>query len=175
MVRYFFYFLIFFIFFRERERGLECGLQHTHYMYVYAHFHTKNCYQVSLFTSQAPTARIVNWCFVLLVLLCGPGEMIYAKKRRIFPQLPWTTARCWFKPMSAAVVLYTCVYTTVVTSLVKEVMFLAALVCLFICLSVCGQHYSKSYEWIGMKFYGGVLGSTLTNWLNFGGDLGILR
>ena len=26
-----------------------------------------------------------------------------------------------------------------------------------------------------MKFYGGVLGSTLKNWLNFGGDLGILR
>ena len=26
-------------------------------------------------------------------------------------------------------------------------------------LSVCG-HYSKSYEWIGMKFYGGVLGGT---------------
>ena len=31
---------------------------------------------------------------------------------------------------------------------------------LFICLSVCG-HYSKSYERIGMKFYGGVLGSTM--------------
>ena len=30
---------------------------------------------------------------------------------------------------------------------------LVALVCLF----VCGQHYSKSYERIGMKFYGGVL------------------
>ena len=26
-----------------------------------------------------------------------------------------------------------------------------------------------------MKFYGGVLGSTMTNWLNFGDDLGILR
>ena len=26
-----------------------------------------------------------------------------------------------------------------------------------------------------MKFYGGVLGSTMKNWLNFGGDLGILR
>ena len=54
-------------------------------------------------------------------------------------------------------------------------MFLVALVCLFVCLSVCGQHYSKSYERIGMKFYGGVLGSTMKNGLNFGGDLGILR
>ena len=26
-----------------------------------------------------------------------------------------------------------------------------------------------------MKFYGGVLGSTMKNWLNFGCDLGILR
>ena len=26
-----------------------------------------------------------------------------------------------------------------------------------------------------MKFYGGVLGSTMKNWLNFGGDMGILR
>ena len=34
---------------------------------------------------------------------------------------------------------------------------------LFVCLSVCGQHYSKSYEWIGMKFYGGVLSSTMKN------------
>ena len=32
------------------------------------------------------------------------------------------------------------------TSLAKEVMFLVALVCLF----VCGQHYSKSYERIGL-------------------------
>ena len=42
-------------------------------------------------------------------------------------------------------------------------------------LSVCGQHYSKSYERIGMKFYGGVLGSTTKNQLNVGGDLGVLR
>ena len=33
----------------------------------------------------------------------------------------------------------------------------------------------KAYERIGMKFYGGVLGSIMKNWLNFGGDLGILR
>ena len=48
-------------------------------------------------------------------------------------------------------------------------------VCLSVCLYVCGQHYSKSYERIGMKCYGEVLGSTMKNWLNFGGDLGILR
>ena len=30
-------------------------------------------------------------------------------------------------------------------------------------MSVCGQHYSKSYERIGMKVYGGVLGSTIKN------------
>ena len=53
-------------------------------------------------------------------------------------------------------------------------MFLVALVCLFVCVSVCGQHYSKCYERIGMKFYGDVLGNTIRNWLNFGGDLGIL-
>ena len=51
----------------------------------------------------------------------------------------------------------------------KEVMFLVVLVCLsvclsvclFVCLFVCGQHYSKSYERIGMKFYEEVLGSTV--------------
>ena len=42
-------------------------------------------------------------------------------------------------------------------------MFLVALVCLSVCLLVCGQHFSTSYEWIGMEFYGGVLGSTMTN------------
>ena len=50
-----------------------------------------------------------------------------------------------------------------ITSLAKEVMFLVVLVYLFVCLSVCGQHYPKIYEWIGMKFCGGVLGSTLKN------------
>ena len=49
-------------------------------------------------------------------------------------------------------------------------MFLVALVCLFVC-----EHYSKSYQRIGMKFYGGVLGSARKHWLNFGGDLGTLR
>ena len=51
----------------------------------------------------------------------------------------------------------------VITSLAKEVMFLVALVSLSVCLFVCGQHYSKSYEWIGMKFYGRVLSSTRKN------------
>ena len=54
-----------------------------------------------------------------------------------------------------------------ITSLAKEVMFLVALVslsvCLSVCLFVCGQHYSKSYERIGMKFYGRVLSSTRKN------------
>ena len=60
-----------------------------------------------------------------------------------------------------------------VTSLAKEGFF--GRVGLFVCLSVCGQQISKRYEWIGIKFYGGVLGSTMKNWLNFVGDLGILR
>ena len=61
---------------------------------------------------------------------------------------------------------------------VQKVIFLVTLVCLsvclFVCLSVCGQHYSKSYERIGMKFNGGVLGSTMKNWLQFGGDLVVI-
>ena len=48
------------------------------------------------------------------------------------------------------------------TSLAKEVMFLVALVCLSVCLSV-DNITQKSYERIGVKFYGGVLGSTMTN------------
>ena len=63
--------------------------------------------------------------------------------------------------------MYNCA-NELITSLAKEVMFLVALVCLFVCLS-------KSYERIGMKFYGRVLSSTSKNWLNFGGDLGIVR
>ena len=47
-------------------------------------------------------------------------------------------------------------------------------VCTSVCLFVCGQHYAKRYEQIGVKFYGRVLGSTMKNWLNFGGDLSIL-
>ena len=46
-----------------------------------------------------------------------------------------------------------------ITSLAKEAMFLVALVC----LSVCKQHYSTHNKRIGMKFYGGVLGSTMKN------------
>ena len=41
------------------------------------------------------------------------------------------------------------------TSLAKGVMFLVALVCLFVCVFVGGQHYSKSYERIRMKFLEG--------------------
>ena len=52
---------------------------------------------------------------------------------------------------------------SIITSLAKEVMFLVALVSLSVCLFVCGQHYSKSYERIGMKFYGLVLSSTRKN------------
>ena len=51
----------------------------------------------------------------------------------------------------------------IITSLAKEVMCLVALVCLSVCLFVCEQHYSKSYERIGMKFYGRVLSSTSKN------------
>ena len=47
----------------------------------------------------------------------------------------------------------------IITSLAKKVMFLVASVS----LSVCGQHYSKSYERIGMKFYGGVQSTTRKN------------
>ena len=32
---------------------------------------------------------------------------------------------------------------------------------LSVCLFVCGQHYLKRYKRIGVKFYGGVLGSTM--------------
>ena len=41
---------------------------------------------------------------------------------------------------------------------------------LFLC-----EHYSKSYEWIGMKFYGKDLWDTIKKWLNFGGYLSLLR
>ena len=47
-------------------------------------------------------------------------------------------------------------------------------VCLFVCLSE-DNITQKSYERIGVKFNGGVLGSTMKNWLNFGGDQDILR
>ena len=50
--------------------------------------------------------------------------------------------------------------TMIVISLAKEVVFGG--VGLSVCLSVCG-HYSNSYEWIGMKFQGRVLGSTVKN------------
>ena len=43
---------------------------------------------------------------------------------------------------------------------------------LFIMNKIC---LNQSYKSIGMKCYGGVLGSTVKDWLNFGGDVGILR
>ena len=58
-------------------------------------------------------------------------------------------------------------------------LFLAELnwlpVCPSVCLFVCGQHYSKGYERIVMKFWGVVLGGTMKNWLNYSGDLGLQR
>ena len=45
----------------------------------------------------------------------------------------------------------------------KKVMFLVELVCLSVCVFVCGQHYSKTYERIVMKFCRGVLGGTMKN------------
>ena len=45
-------------------------------------------------------------------------------------------------------------------SLAKEVIFSGALVRLFVSLSMCEQHYSKRYERILMKFYGGVQGGS---------------
>ena len=48
----------------------------------------------------------------------------------------------------------------------KKVMFLVELVCLSVCLFDCGQHYSKNYKRIMMKFCGGVLGGTIKNSLN---------
>ena len=55
-----------------------------------------------------------------------------------------------------------------------EAMFSVVLACL-VCLSISKHHYSKSYKQIAMKFYGGVQGDTMENWLNSGGDLGLLR
>ena len=46
---------------------------------------------------------------------------------------------------------------------------------LSVCLFVGVQHYSKSYEWPKMKFYGGILGGIVKNWLKFGGVLHITR
>ena len=60
----------------------------------------------------------------------------------------------------------------------KEVMYLVALVCLFVCLSVClsvDNITQKVINGLGWNFMEGALGSTMKNWLNFGGDQGILR
>ena len=63
-------------------------------------------------------------------------------------------------------------------SLAKEVMFLVALVSLSVCLSVClsvDNITQKVMNGLGWNFYGRILSSTRKNWLNFGGDLGIVR
>ena len=44
-----------------------------------------------------------------------------------------------------------------------------------ICLFVCEQYYSKSYERIAMKSYGGAQDGKRKNWLNSGDNLGLLR
>ena len=49
-------------------------------------------------------------------------------------------------------------------------MSLVALVCLFVCLSVCWQYYSKTHEWISMKFSGKIEDGTSNKPLNFGSD-----
>ena len=63
---------------------------------------------------------------------------------------------------------------TIIISLAKEVMFLVALVCLFVCLFVYNIT-QKVMNGLGWNFSGRVLRSTVKNWLNFGGDLGIVR
>ena len=53
-------------------------------------------------------------------------------------------------------------------------MFLVSMVCQSVCLFVSEQHYSKSYERIAMKFYGGVWGDKkelLKFWWRFGSSL----
>ena len=45
-----------------------------------------------------------------------------------------------------------------------------AFVCLLVCLPVCYQYYSKTYEWISIKFSGKIEGGTSNKPLNFGSD-----
>ena len=61
---------------------------------------------------------------------------------------------------------YILIKQVIVTSLAMEAMFFVALVCLFVCLFV-DNITKNSYEWIGMKFYGGVLGSTMKKLIKF--------
>ena len=44
-------------------------------------------------------------------------------------------------------------------------------VVLFFCLPVCQQHYSKSYQWILIKFSEQLGNDIKNNQLNFGADL----
>ena len=52
------------------------------------------------------------------------------------------------------------------------VMFSAVLICLFVFLFVClsVSSIAQSYEWIVMKFYGGVWDGKRNKWLHFGSD-----
>ena len=65
----------------------------------------------------------------------------------------------------------------IITSLAKEVMFLVALVCLSVCLFVCLWTTLLKKLWTDWDdiLWRGPGYSTMKNWLNCGGDLGILR
>ena len=51
-----------------------------------------------------------------------------------------------------------------------NLLWLIMFLVVFVCLAVCWQHYSKSYDQIRMKFYGGAWGGKKNELLNFGGD-----
>ena len=74
------------------------------------------------------------------------------------PDVKFSLKFIWF------IILYQnfSIHNTIFNPLVKEVIFSVALklVWLFVCL-YCEQHYSKSYERIVMKVYGGVQGGTM--------------
>ena len=51
-------------------------------------------------------------------------------------------------------------------------MFSVELVCPSVCLQAT---LLKNYEQIAMKYYGGIQGGKMNEWLNLDGDLGLLR
>ena len=112
---------------------------------------------------------VLRWVLDTMIILLSRQH----KERRLYFDL----LVLWSLTTTHAQALHlTLSLPSIITSLAKEVMFLVPLVSLSVCFFVYGQHYSKSYERIGMKFYGRVLSSTRKNWfLNFGGDLGIVR
>ena len=149
-------------------------LRQTYFISVWVHCQSLSCSQIQLLFFLIRLAYLCSctendaqWCHSL----CQMEQTILANnislRKVIFPLVYWTIA-----------------YSVDNSFLVKVHSYLLGKrgyvfgsiglsVCLFVCS--CGQHYSKSYERIGMKLYGGVLGSRMKNWLNFGGDLGILR